>query len=108
MTFPPGTPVKWTVRRTAGYAALVAAMDTPRRRLKLGDREFEGTPIAPTSSQEFWNEYLLDDGTVVRVKLVATEFLRVDGQFDADGNPVYVVKSTNVMSIQSPEALKKR
>ena len=79
----------------------------PRRYLRpVADRRSQ--PIASTSSQEFWNEYLLDDGTVVRVKLVATEFLRVDGQFDADGNPVYVVKSTNVMSIQSPEALKKR
>ena len=100
--------MKWTARRGAGYAALVPAMDTPRRRLKLGDREFEGTPIPPASSQEFWNEDLLDDGTLVRVKLVATEFLRVYGQFDADGNPVYVVKSTNVMNIQSPDALKKR
>lgn len=55
-----------------------------------------------TLSDEFWNEYLLDDGTRVRIKLVVTEVLKLPGEFDVHGNPVYVVNSTNVMHVNAP------
>ncbi len=55
---------------------------------------------------EHWNEYLLDDGTLVRIKLVATEILRVDGHYDAEGNPLYILNSTNVMTAIAPEDFK--
>jgi hypothetical protein len=57
---------------------------------------------------ENWNEYLLDDGTVVRLKLVATEALRVEGEFTPDGYPQYIVRSSNVMTGSSPESLRKK
>ncbi len=56
---------------------------------------------------EHWNEYLLDDGTVVSMKAVVTEIARVVGQYDAEGNPAYVVFSTNVTHVSYPEELKK-
>lgn len=61
------------------------------------------TEVGFRSSGENWNEYLTDDGTVIRVKLVATEILRLDDQFDAQGNPIYVVGSQNVIVISAPE-----
>ena len=48
-----------------------------------------------------WNEYLLDDGTVARIKLVVANVFRVDGQTDGKGQPVYVIESTNVTSISA-------
>jgi hypothetical protein len=68
----------------------------------------EATEVGFRSSGENWNEYLADDGTVIRVKLVVTEVLRVDGQYDSSGNPLYVVQSTNVTSISAPENLRKQ
>lgn len=56
---------------------------------------------------EHWNEYLLDDGSVVRMKAVVTEIVRVPGQYDNEGNPAYIVFSTNVTHVSSPEELKK-
>jgi hypothetical protein len=82
-------------------------MGRPKRRIKLGNREVEATPVSPTSSNEHWNQYLLEDGTVLRIKLVATEFLRVDGEHDSEGNPVYLVRSTNVMSVEAQDELRK-
>jgi hypothetical protein len=67
----------------------------------------EATELGFRSSSENWNEYLADDGSVLRVKLVVTEVLRVDGQYDTDGNPVYLVKSSNVMATSSPEELRR-
>ncbi len=59
-------------------------------------------------ANEHWNQYLLGDQTVIKVKLVATEVWRVDGEFDADGNPVYVLKSHNVMTVNPPEELRQK
>ncbi len=68
----------------------------------------DGTILSFQSAGEHWNEYLVDDGTVVRVKLVATEIVRLDGQYDVEGNPVYLLNSTNVMTVSAPDDLKRK
>jgi hypothetical protein len=77
-------------------------MSRPKKQINLNGNMVDATPISPTSSSEHWNQYLLEDGTIIRMKLVATEFLKVEGQRDAEGNPVYAIKSTNVTSIEAP------
>ncbi len=59
-------------------------------------------------SKEAWNEYRLTDGSVIRFKPVVTEIWRLEDQYDQEGNPQYVVKSAGVMTVNSPESLKKR
>ena len=84
-------------------------MDGPhRKRIKIGDREVDATPVRVRQSNEVWNDYLLDDGSVLRVKLVLTETLVVEGEYDPDGNPLYVFRSSNVMVVSSPDALRKK
>lgn len=85
-------------------------MDQPevgRKRVSVGGREFMGSPVAVRNSNEQWNEYQLEDGSTIRLRTVATEVLRIDGEFDPDGNPMYVVKSGNVMSVNAPEELRR-
>jgi hypothetical protein len=80
-----------------------------KRKVRLPDgSEVEGTVLSVRGSDEHWNEYLVDDGTVIRVKMVATEVIRFDGQFDAQGNPVYMLQSTNVMAVSAPDNLRRR
>jgi hypothetical protein len=83
-------------------------MGRPKRRVNFQGREVDATPVSPTSSNEHWNQYLLEDQTVIRMKLVATEFLKIDVEYDPDGNPVYMIKSTNVVSVESPPELRKQ
>lgn len=66
------------------------------------------TPIQINQANEQWNTYLLEDGSVLKVKLVVTKVLRLDGSYDVEGNPVYRFQSTNVTSLQVPEELKKK
>lgn len=47
---------------------------------------------------EDWNEYELEDGSVIRTKTVITKVLRLDGYFDPYGNPVYVVQSQMIVA----------
>ena len=58
-------------------------------------------------SNEQWSEHLLGDGSVVKLKVVVTEIWRVVNEYDNEGNPVYVVKSRNVVTVTAPDELRK-
>ncbi len=78
-------------------------------RIKLPDgREADATSIEINQASEQWNHYLLDDGSTLKVKLVITKALRIDNEYDVEGNPVYMFQSTNVTSVVSPENLKRK
>ncbi|MHB8470728.1 MAG: hypothetical protein ACYDCH_13395 [Gaiellaceae bacterium] len=67
----------------------------------------DATIMTFRAGSEHWNEYLVDDGTVIKLKLVVTEIVKVDDEYDPrTGDPLYVVNSTNVVSVQAPEQLK--
>jgi hypothetical protein len=81
----------------------------PRKRKIQGPdgSEYDAEVLSFQSHGEHWNEYVIDDGSLIRLKVVVTEVLRVEGQYDANGNPAYVVQSTNVVSVDAPDELKR-
>jgi hypothetical protein len=69
----------------------------------------EGTEVQVEESSERWSEFTLEDGTIVRAKVTVTSAVRVDGQFDPLGNPLYVTNLTPVLTIVSvPEQYRKK
>lgn len=77
-------------------------------KLNFGAELVDATPIDINQANEYFNKYFLEDGTVLKMKLVATKVFRIDDRYDAEGNPVYFVQSTNVLSVNSPQGLKKK
>lgn len=78
-------------------------------KIRLPDgREVDATPTEINQASEQWNNYLLEDGSTLKVKLVITKVSRIDNEYDAERNPVYLFQSTNVVSVNCPENLKKR
>ena len=76
------------------------------RRIQGSDgREHEAEAIGFRTSGEHFNEYLLDDGSVLRIKLVLTEVLRVKGMHDRYGNPAYLLRYSEVMAVDAPDHL---
>jgi hypothetical protein len=75
--------------------------------IKWQGREVEGLEVRFRSNHEEWNDYTLEDGSSIRMKAVVSEIVRLDGEYDAEGNPIYLVKSTNVLVIKAPDNLKK-
>ena len=79
------------------------------RKIQLPNGDWVNTlPVQINQSSEQWNTYLLEDGSVLRVKLVVTKVSRLENSHDTEGNPVYVFQSTNVTSVEAPPNLKKR
>ncbi|MGA8736694.1 MAG: hypothetical protein WB558_22445 [Terriglobales bacterium] len=50
---------------------------------------------------EYFNEYKLEDGTVLKVKGAVMSIMRVDNQYLPDGNPVYFAFLSPVTKVES-------
>jgi len=72
------------------------------------DQEVDATDVEFNTRREDWNEYQLMDGTIIKMKPVVSEIFKVPNEFDNEGNPVYIVRSNNVLVVRSPDNLKKK
>ena len=73
-------------------------------RVRIGDEWVEGDDLAFNTILESWNEYKLEDGTEIRLKLVVKRVVRTQRR-NPNGEPIYVVQSQNVMDARVPEDL---
>jgi hypothetical protein len=78
-----------------------------RKFRRFGGEEVEAEVVGFRATGEHWNEYLLDDGTVFRIKLVLTEISRLEDRYDANGDPVYAASHTQVTAVDVPESLRR-
>jgi hypothetical protein len=80
-----------------------------RRKITVqpGQPPKEAELVEVTNASEQWNQYLLSDGTVLKTKAVVTEVYRIIGEYDADGNPSYVLRSGGVLVVNAPDELRK-
>jgi len=85
----------------------------PEQKVKFqqtpGGPVIEGSAVSIAESTERWTELTLEDGTVLRVKPMIIGAIRIDGQWDQEGNPVYALKGGPplTMLVSSPDNLKK-
>jgi hypothetical protein len=54
-----------------------------------------------SAANEVFADYELEDGSKLRVKFVASSFLRVEGEYTPDGRPVYLVLSAPAVNVTS-------
>ena len=78
-----------------------------RTRINIGDRSIEAEDMEFKQAREDWNEYQVEDGYSVRIKLVVSSILKT-GERDPQGHPVYIVQSTNIVKVLPPETYSKK
>jgi hypothetical protein len=68
----------------------------------------DGVDVPVTESTERSTDVKLEDGTTIRIKPSVLGAVRITGQYDPEGNPMYVLKATNTMMVyEAPAHLKK-
>ena len=72
----------------------------------IGGDEVGGTDVSYNPIIESWNEYILEDGTTIRLKVIVKRVIRTEAR-NPDGTPVYFIQSQNVVDARIPENLKK-
>jgi len=72
------------------------------RRVKVSfeGQMVEGEEVDFTVAKEDWNVYECEDGTKLRVKVIAQRITRLLDRKTPDGEPVYAVASSNVVVAQ--------
>jgi hypothetical protein len=61
----------------------------------------DGIEVPIEESSERWSEIKREDGTVIRIKMSMISAVRVPGQYDQVGNPMYVMNMTPTIAILS-------
>ncbi len=79
-----------------------------RRKIEFQGKETWGEEVEFETEKESWNEYILQDGTRLKMKTVVSDVLRIENAFTPTGDPVYFVNASNVMTAIVPERLKRR
>jgi hypothetical protein len=69
----------------------------------------DGVEVTVDESTERWSEYKFSDGSILRGKLTVTSAVRIEGQFDPQGHPMYAINMTPALLIaESPAHLRKK
>jgi hypothetical protein len=64
-----------------------------------GFEEKQGQVVEITQNDDIKGEYTLEDGTIIRVRAIVVQVVKVDDMFDALGNPAYQVQAQPIVSI---------
>ena len=67
----------------------------------------EAVEVAVEEATERWTDVKLSDGTQLRLKSIVLAVVRIEGRYDPDGNPLYQLKSNQLMTVTAPDHLKK-
>ncbi len=80
-------------------------MEKLKVRLPNG-REIGAMDVDFETIKEDWNEYTLDDGTVLKFKTVVSSIIRTEDYDPMTGDPVYHVRSTNILRVKVKPEMK--
>ena len=70
-------------------------------------KDVEAVLIGVVSAAEHWSEYFLEDGSLIKSKVVNLKIFRMKNRYDADGNPLYILRHTVVSAVSSPASIKR-
>ncbi len=78
----------------------------PSSKVVFQGQTVDAETVAVTEFDEHANVYKLEDGTTLTMRTVVVQVARIDGMYDDTGNPIYNVRSQNVLAVESPENLR--
>ena len=59
----------------------------------------DGFEVPISESTERWTDVRLEDGSLLRLKTVVLGVVRLQGTYDPEGNPMYMVKAQQLMTV---------
>ena len=57
---------------------------------------------------ENWQQYELEDGSVLKVKAVILDVSKLEGEYSEQGDPVYQLSAQQLVTVAVPDELKKK
>lgn len=66
-------------------------------------RKVPATEIGVKKATEHWNEYELEDGNIIKMKLILVKIIKADIKNEITGEPVYLSNTQNLMTLVMKE-----
>jgi hypothetical protein len=85
-----------------------ASVLAQRKTIEHQGRKVEAEVLEFEAKTEGWNQYALEDGTSLKMKVVLLEVARLIGEYDAKGEPIYTLTAQQITGITAPDSLKKK
>jgi len=82
-------------------------MGTNKTRVPIRGKMVEGVDVRYEQVKEDWNEYKLEDGTILKIKTVLSRVVRTE-EYDQNGEPIYFFNTSTVGATIVPDELKKK
>lgn len=79
----------------------------PRKTFDYQGRKVQGQSVDFETKQESWSQYVLEDGTAMKMKVILLEVVRLD-EYSKTGDPVYQFSAQYITGVQAPDELKKK
>jgi hypothetical protein len=77
--------------------------------LALGyDPAWPMKPVDVVGSKSSWNEFTLEDGSIIKLKVALLDVKRAIDRFTDDGKPLYVMQWAVINQVDAPDHLKKK
>ena len=79
----------------------------PEKTVEFQGRQVKGRSVDFESTGENWNQYKLEDGSVLKIKTVLMEVMRLDHYSD-NGDPTYQFVAQQIVAVQVADNLKRK
>ena len=66
-------------------------------------RKVQATEVGIRKANEHWNEYELEDGNIIKIKLVVVKMIKADAKNELTGEPIYISNTQNLMTLTVKE-----
>jgi len=76
-------------------------MPETKKTIKVVGLDLEVSEVPILEMREDFNDYKLEDGTILKVKGAVSSIMRIEGQFLPDGSPVYFAFLAPVVKVES-------
>jgi hypothetical protein len=74
-------------------------------KINLGGQTVEAESMTYRPLNEPWSSYQLDDGSIIKLRLVLSDVFKLPSPDPLTGLPQYIIRSSNVMSVEPPEVV---
>jgi hypothetical protein len=69
-------------------------------------RKVQATEVGIKKATEYWNEYELDDGNIIKIKTILVKMIKADAKNEITGEPIYISNTQNLMTLTMKEEKK--
>lgn len=70
-------------------------------KITINNVEYDTQKVPILESIERFSNIRLQDGSIINIKATPQEVTRIEGLFDPNGRPAYIVNSTTVVVVSS-------